>query len=166
MGTFPQLRSNCSLWINCGPVICGCIFMYISLFWHSVLFGPILLTNDKFLIKSSFHGISRKKVRGNSKAFSKKKSVGLGLSQLFPTNLRYHSCRYFTSTTVTWGRRRGQVDHSVYIPLDPSRTHCVSLLLICPEQTPFDQHPTLMICSTRPAPRSLTHTHEDRNDDR
>jgi hypothetical protein len=36
------------------------------------------------------------------------------------------------------------------------------LLLLCPHQTPCAQHPPLLRCSTRPAPRTLTGAHTSR----
>jgi hypothetical protein len=36
------------------------------------------------------------------------------------------------------------------------------LLLLCPRQTPCAQHPPLLRCSTRPAPRTLTEAHTSR----
>jgi hypothetical protein len=41
-------------------------------------------------------------------------------------------------------------------PKSPTLLSLTPLLLLCPRQTPCAQHPLLLRCSTRPAPRTLT----------
>jgi hypothetical protein len=47
-------------------------------------------------------------------------------------------------------------------PKTPPPLSLTPLLLLCPWQTPCAQHPPLLRCSTRPAPRTLTEAHTSR----